>query len=239
MRTTILAVIAALAFTGAARADVINTIAVTGWVVGGGDSGPNGTNDDAGLFGGGDLFNAAVTFTVTYDATFVENNFGYYTDGSGYTEAFLDGTLSTPISSPFQMSITIGGIPFNVAGTFADDIQLCPASDSNCGKNSGGIAGEDLAANMLLVYFYNGDSAMAGSDAFNPSDVSAAFGDPNNEYIVVVQNGPERLYDSLNVGSSPASVPEPSTPSTWLVVLTGLGWAATLRHRHRSSLKFL
>jgi hypothetical protein len=236
MRTTILAVVAALAFAGVAQADDINTIALTGTIVGGFDSGPNGTNDDAGLFGGGDLLNAAISVTVSYDATYMQNNFIYYNDGLGYSQTSIYGNIQNPsqISNPFQMSVTIGGIPFSVTGTFYDGIQLCPASDSNCGTNMGGIAAEDFFSNIIIVNFSNSDSAITGYDVNTPSEVSAAFNDPNNTYNVFIENGPggPGAYDSLLFGPS-SGQPTPE-PSTWILLFTGLCAAAALRFRRGS-----
>jgi hypothetical protein len=233
MRTTILALIAALAFTGVARADDINTITLTGSIVGGFNSGPNGTNDDAGLFGGVDLLNTAISVTVSYDTTYMQNNFGYTNDGVGYSEALLYGNIQNPsqISSPFQMSVTIGGISFGVTGTFYDDMQLCSASDIDCGLNSGAIAAEDFTSNMILVYYSNSDSAITGYDVNNPSDVSAAFNNPDNTYNVFIANGPggPDAYDSLLFSAS-SGQPTPE-PATWLLLFTGLCGMATLKFR--------
>jgi hypothetical protein len=233
MRIVLLAAIAALAFTGVARANYINTIDLTGTIVSGSDTGPNGTNDDADLFGGGDLLNAAISVTISYDATYTAANGTYYNDGVGYSQTSFQtseyGALNGTIADPFQISVTIGGTPFAVTGTFADDMSLCSASDSDCGSNFGGIAAEDPFANMIQVYFFNSDiTPMTGYDVNTPSDVSAAFNDPNNTYLVVAENGPggPAAYDMLNFAT-----PE---PSAWLLLFTGLAGVATLKLRRRA-----
>jgi hypothetical protein len=220
MRIAFLAAIAALAFTGVAQAYDINTITLIGSVVGGSDSGPNGTNDDADLFGGGDLLNAAISVTISYDATYMEDNinyFNYVNDGAGHSQTWLYGD-----PSPNQISVTIGGIPFVVTGTFYDGMVLCSASE--CGGNYGVIAGEDSVANMIHLAFFNFDSPITGYDVNTPSDVSAAFNDPNNTYLVIAANGPggPAAFDQLNF-----TTPEPS--ALLLLLFTGLGGVATLR----------
>jgi len=236
MKIALWAVIAALAFTGVAQADDIHTITLSGSIVGGSDSGPNGTNDDAGLFGGGDLLNAAISVTLSYDATYMQDNFSYTNDGVGFSTASLYGSEQYPLpgSNSYQMNVTIGGIPFSVAGTFYDGMFLCSASDSDCGSNFGAIAAEDTIANMIQVVFFNSDSALAGYNVFTPSDVSAAFNNPDNTYTVILQNGPggPDAYDILNF--NPASEQPIPEPSSWLLLLTGMAGSATLRLRRRN-----
>ncbi len=222
MRIAFWAVIAAMVFVGIAQAgDVINTITLTGTIVGGSDSGPNGTNDDAGLFGGRDLLNAPVSVTISYDATLMEENLSnYYNDGVGYSQTSLSGDTT----DPYLIGLTIGGISFAVTGTFYEGMFLCSASDSDCGSNFGAIAAEDSLASMIQVIFFNSDNPLAGYDVNNPSDVSAAFNDPNNTYSLFIENGPggPGAYDILSVA------PE---PSAWLLLFSGLGGLAALNFR--------
>jgi hypothetical protein len=81
---------------------------------------------------------------------------------------------------------------------------------------------------MIQVAFFNSDGPLTGYDVNNPSDVSAAFNNPDNTYSLVVTNGPEgaEAFDVLYFAT-----PE---PSAWLLLLTGLGGVAALRFRRRA-----
>jgi len=241
MKITLMAVMAALAFTGVAQAgafqagDLIISETLTGYVVGGNDSGANGTNDDAKLFGGGDLLNAAVTLTFSYDVTYLKADPSTisYNDGIGRSEigAYND-------TAGYNFSVTIGNYSFSVAPSYLDETYLDDSDDGQgANANFGGTHSIDLANDFLDLYSQNSGGSNPPYDVTIASDITEWLTKPDD--FNELQAGNDTIgsqcgcftgvFDTLYL--SPLSTPE---PSTLLSLAAGLGGLGLVRFRRNA-----
>jgi MYXO-CTERM domain-containing protein len=118
--------VAAAAFSGVAYADAIVSETLTGIITGGSDSGPQGANDDAGLFGGGNLYGVAVTVTFSYDIDLLVEAALGMADGSTYYlqpdeyEYFIDYNGDGAVTE----DVTIGGMTYTASNDFDPEAYL-------------------------------------------------------------------------------------------------------------------
>ncbi|HXN45661.1 MAG TPA: PEP-CTERM sorting domain-containing protein [Bryobacteraceae bacterium] len=224
MKRAFLAAIAAVAVGGVAQAtiapinpgDTVITQTVNFRIVGGNDSGPNGTNDDADLFGGGDLLNATGSFTFSYDATYM---------AGGYSPGIGSSVSETSDPDAFQASLTIAGNTLSVGAGDFGAVGLCLTASSSCIDANGIVVVVDTAGNGLLA---GALGPVAGYDVNSQSDISTLWGGSGTQYEFEAITGGsiDILYGSQ--GTTPE-------PSTWFFLLTGLAGVATLKLRRRST----
>jgi hypothetical protein len=246
MRLTLLAGMAALAFTGVAHANVIIAATVTGTIVGANDldpyGNPVGSTDTTGPFGGAgnNLLGELLTLSFSYDATQMTSNGTYYNDGVGYSYLYdvsNDGALTS--------TATVAGYqPFTGAGDYEDVSFIDNATEPfiTAPYEQFGFSSENFVYNPTLGYnIYVGVSLTAYylpppsldydvSDSASVGAVMAQGGVPGGFFVTVV--GPSGASDYLALSTSSVSTPE---PTTWLLLATGLGGIALLKFRRSKS----
>jgi hypothetical protein len=232
MKFALMAGIAALAFSGVAQAgDVIISETLTGHITGGSDSGTHGSNDEADLFGGLNLYNDAVSLTFSYDATaLAANPSGYYI----YEPAGELGIIGVNGPAPYSISVTIGGITDTIIPNYDDQTELCGHNVTWCpGENLLDTIGENLEYNYVELYAYNRDAPIFAFDASSQNDITQFLSNPDNAYLIWATNygggSVDFLTASLTLGSS---TPE---PTTWMLLAMGLGGVALLKFRRNTS----
>jgi hypothetical protein len=212
---------------------------LTGTITGGFDSGANGANDDADIFGGGNLYGATATMSFSYDIDALNTAATNGTNGSQYVllpgayEYYRDFTDDGSVT----FSVTIGAMtdafsnnhPSNIFNSAL--IENCNSSPSGCGRPLLDIAG---TTGQLI---FEGITTLPLGQLGNQADIQDFLSQSTNGYMNL--SGPTlgaNVDDELNVQITSASdTPE---PTTWNLVALGLGGVARLKRRHRFSEKF-
>lgn len=232
MKFALMAGIAALAFSGVAQAgDVIISETLTGYITGGFDIGgsPHHTNDAAFLFGGGDLYNAAVSLTFSYDATTLAA-IGYYI----YEPATELGLIGVNGPAPYSISVTIGGTTDTIIPTYDDETELSGYNPTwSPGENLFDTIGENLEYNYVELYAYSRDAPIFAFDVNSQNDITQFLSNPDNAYLIWATNYGGGSVDLLTASlTQVSSVPE---PTTWISLAMGLGGVAWLKFRRSTS----
>jgi hypothetical protein len=215
--------LAALTFSGIARADLNVSETINGTVAG--NNGITNPIDYIGDFGpaGADLTGAAVSLTFTYDYTEVlaGSCLGCGADNGDVTESVTINNQTVSVTSNFPGSI--GGV--------ADYLGVPGGTPPTL------IVGIDNSENFQYFdTFVFGAHNLPLADVGDQAAVNAFIATPGsfyggNEYVNL-SNAPDLTsYDSFNViNGSSATTPE---PTLWMPVALGLGGIAVLKSRRR------
>lgn len=234
MKSTLFAIVSAVALAGVSHADVIISGSVTGFVSSSYSCDANydacvSNSDQTGSFGGGTLDGTAATFSFSYDATLMALG-SSYNDGSGYSY-LLDMN-----GDGFEASLTIGSNNVTISNGGTNQVSSCSYDLDSCGSgNMLGISTYGSSPyNYLSLNSFNLDGSSLPWDVTLASTVNAQLGDPNNSFSVAYYGNADAAlpYLSFNISdatySTASSAPE---PATWLTL--GVGLAAVLSRRFR------